>query len=85
MHLRLLCAGTAALRLILTCRTEDGSVGSVTLAANNVKTLSHGWAEYEIPFDSIPCGEITRMTLTADLSDTCYQFVNLEDIVLMPR
>ena len=85
MYLRLLCAGTAALRLILTCRTEDGSVGSVTLAANNVKTLSHGWAEYEIPFDGIPCGEITRMTLTADLSDTCYQFVNLEDIVLMPR
>ncbi len=85
LHLRMLCAGEVTLSLILTHRTEDGKTAQTTLPAQKIQHLHHSWAEYHIPFDILPTGEILRMEFRAEMSEAYYPFVNLEGFVLMPK
>ena len=85
LHLRMLCAGEASLSLILTHQTDDGKTAETTLPAHKIKNLHHSWAEYRIPMDTIPTGEILSMQFRAEMRQAYYPFVNLEGFVLMPK
>lgn len=85
LHLRMLCAGEAALSLVLTYRAEDGSAAQTTRFAEKIRDLHHSWADYRIVFDALPAGEILRMEFCAEMPHAYYPFVHLEGFVLIPK
>ncbi|MBR4960203.1 MAG: hypothetical protein IKY52_04840, partial [Clostridia bacterium] len=84
LRLRMLNSEHAVLSVILTYREQEGNQPIITLPAEKTKALHHSWAEYSVPLDGIPAGEILRMEFRAELCDTYYQFINLEGFTLMP-
>lgn len=82
LTLRMLNGDHAALSLVLTYREKDGVVLTKTIPAQKGADLAAGWAEYTIPLNGIPEGEIRQMEFSVKLSDTHYLFVNLEGFVL---
>ena len=84
LGLRMMNCDHTSLSLVLTYREKDGVQLTKTVPAEKVKDLHHGWAEYSIPLDGIPEGEIIRMEFRAAIRDTYYHFVNLEGFVLIP-
>ena len=85
LHLRMLTAAHTVLSMVLTYEDADKTVRQTELPAEKIRDLHHSWAEYRIPFENLPAGEILRMELRAVLSHTYYPFVNFEGFVLMPR
>ena len=85
LHMRVMNHEHAALSAVLTYREKDGVSLTKTIPAEKLQDLHTGWADFSVSLDGIPEGEILRMELRADMKDTPYQFVNLEEFVLIPR
>jgi len=85
LRMRVMNHEHAALSAVLTYKEKDGVSLTKTISAEKLQDLHTGWAEFAVSLEDIPEGEILRMELRAAMKDTPYQFVNLEEFVLIPR
>lgn len=69
----------------LTFVPESGTPYVITCRADQISEVRYGWAAFSINWGELPEDFIERLTLTFDVGQNVYRFVNIDKLVLIPK
>ena len=85
MKLQIYNARKITAKLILYYKEDNGSKVIHTVTAEKTSDMKSGWTEHSFDFSSIPVGIIEKAEFSFTLAEKQLSFVNIDDIVLVPK
>jgi len=82
---RAVSEGEGYVQAEITFVPENKNPYILTRKAERISEIKRGWAKFRITFGELPADFIERLTLTFNVGQCVYHFVNVDGLVLVPR